>query len=62
MIKFHYYLSLFHVLQSISILASTFCIVCDLGAFPPICFIVLFLNLERILELVQKLVVALTYG
>ena len=51
MFKFHCYPSLFHVLYSMSILVSTFCIVHDLGAFLPSYFIVLFLNLERILGL-----------
>ena len=32
MLQFHFYLSLFHVLYFMSILAHIFCIVCDLGA------------------------------
>ena len=51
MFQFHYCPSLLHVLYSMSILALTFCIVHDLGAFLPSCFIVLSLNLERILSL-----------
>ena len=51
MFQFHYYPSLFHVLYSMIILALTFCIIHDLGAFLRRCFILLFLNLERILTL-----------
>ena len=50
-IQFHYYPSLFHVLYCMTILALTFCIIHDLGAFPPSYFIVLSLNLEKILSL-----------
>ena len=51
MFQFHCYLFLLYVLYSMSILASTFCIVHDLGVFPPTCLIVLFLNLHKILSL-----------